>query len=500
MVPAARSLLLSVARQRACAFSRAGAPSLRPSLWQRAAVAEAVRTYHVAVVGSGPAGFYTSKYLMKEANSPKSKLGSLHVDMFERLPTPFGLVRFGVAPDHPEVKNVINDFDDVASLETFRFFGNVEVGKDITLDNLRSMYDAVVMCHGAQGERVLGIPGEDLSGVVGAPAFVKWYNGHPDHSALDLSPPGETAVVIGQGNVALDVARLLTRPPKELHPTDIDAKALARIGEWQRDGLRTVHVVGRRGFVQAAFTNAELRELLTISEEVLPIVDPEELALSQNEASKEELKSNRAKKRSLSILEKMAANFEQRHTTSKRVIWLRFLSSPSAFLAAEGESSKLGALRLDRTELSGEPGKQSAVKSASASLEDVPCGLVVRSVGFDLEPLEGLPLDARKRVPHSGGKVEPGLYISGWAKRGPTGIIGSNVADARETAATILQDLGKLDNPKGAAGVDATLAGHRVVSFADWKKLEAEEHRRGAADGRSASKMTDVQEMLNLLA
>lgn len=445
---------------------------------------------------------------MKDA--VKAGSGELRVDMFERLPTPFGLVRFGVAPDHPEVKNVIKDFTEVAASPAFRFFGNVEVGRDVPLEKLRSMYDAVVMCHGAQGEKHLGIPGEDLEGVVGAPAFVKWYNGHPDHAALETRAPGEAAVVLGQGNVALDIARILARGPQELVPTDIDARALARIGEWQRQGLRTVHLVGRRGFVQAAFTNAELRELLTISEEVLPVVDPEELALCQNDASKEELGKSRMKKRSLDILEKMAANFAQRESTSKRVIWLRFLRSPTAVLpAADGG---VGGVRLERTELQGAPGSQRAVPAASGAAEDVPCGLVLRSVGFDLTPLEGLPLDEKRRVPHEHGRVEPpcaaaeagagGLYVSGWAKRGPQGIIASNVADARETAASVLKDLVQLGAPaRAAAGPEAALdaAGVRPVSFEDWRRLEAEELRRGAAGGRSAAKLTDVDEMLRLL-
>lgn len=470
------------------------------------------RCYHVAIVGSGPGGFYTAKYLFKKAAAEVGgPSGSRHVciDMFERLPVPFGLVRFGVAPDHPEVKNVVKDFTEVAATPDFRFFGNVEVGKDLPLGELRRMYDAVVMCTGAQGERTLGIPGEGLQGVVGAPAFVKWYNGHPDYAALEPRLPGRTAVVLGQGNVALDIARILTRGPQELQPTDIDARALARIAEWQRQGLQTVHLVGRRGFVQAAFTNAELRELLTISDEVLPIVDPEELSLCRNPASEQELAKSRMKKRSVEILEKMAANFAQRESTSKRIIWLRFLLSPAAALPCE-DGASISGVRLERTELQGEPGRQTAVKSRSGESLDVDCGLLIRSVGFDLTPVEGLPLDARRRVPHEQGRVDlpgpggGGLYVSGWAKRGPQGIIASNIADAQETAARIFADL--LQCPVAgsracAGGLEAALGagGLRTVSFADWQKLEAEERRRGAVDGRVAAKLTDVGEMLRML-
>jgi len=463
------------------------------------------RGYHVAVVGSGPAGFYTSKYLFKQAPD-------LCVDMFERLPTPFGLVRFGVAPDHPEVKNVTNDFTQVAATPGFRFLGNVEVGKDVTLAALQREYDAVIMCTGAEGERLLGIPGEDLPGVMGAPAFVKWYNGHPDYVGLNpLQDAGEAAVVLGQGNVAIDIARLLTRPPNEQHSTDIHAGALAQIGEWQRSGLRTVHLVGRRGFVQAAFTNAELRELLTISDEVLPIVDPDELALCRNPASEQELAKNRMKKRSVDILSKMAENFALKDTTSKRIIWLRFLWSPAAVLPSL-DGKRVAGIRLDRNELQGEPGKQIAVKSSSSSQEDVPCGIVLRSVGFQLTPMEGLPLNGRKRVPHvqgcvtcpnEAGDAHGGLYVCGWVKRGPQGTVATNIPDAQETAKRVLKDLKERGRSSGAdatnRGPAMVAPGTRVVSFTDWQRLEAEEARRGNDCGKCASKFTDVGEMLRVL-
>jgi len=460
------------------------------------------REYHVAVVGAGPAGFYTSKYLMKQASASDT---SLRVDMFERLPTPFGLVRFGVAPDHPEVKNVINDFSETARSASFRFFGNVSVGGDVSMATLRRAYDAVVLCTGAEGERLLGIPGEDLHGVVGAPSFVKWYNGHPDYVGLDPPAPGETAVVLGQGNVALDIARLLARGESELSPTDIHPGALARIAEWQRGGLRTVHVVGRRGFVQAAFTNAELRELLTISDQVLPVIDPAELEHCRNSASEEELSKSRMKKRSLGILEQMAKNFDQRGTTSKRVLWLRFLLAPEEVLPSEC-GSQVAGVRLRRMQLEGEPGKQRAVPAASGEVEDIPCGLIARSVGFGITPFEGLPQGDAGKVPHTQGCVEQpdaegGLYVSGWLKRGPQGIIATNIPDAQETAARLWKDL--LHARSRGSAADASLAeaalkaaGLQTVSFEDWEALQAEERRRGSAAGRSAIKWTDVGEML----
>ncbi|CAJ1419929.1 unnamed protein product [Effrenium voratum] len=387
--------------------------------------AKGLRQYHVAVVGSGPAGFYTSKFLLKKDESMK-------IDMFERLPTPFGLVRFGVAPDHPEVKNVINDFTAVAAAPNFRFFGNTEIGPEVPLERLRQIYDAVILCSGASGERRLGIPGEDAFGVVGAPAFVKWYNSHPDYQELQFNPPGEAAVVVGQGNVALDVARLLLRSPPDLHATDMDSKAVEAITGWQKAGLRTVHIVGRRGFIQAAFTNAELRELLT-TDGLLPVVDPEELALCRNEASEAELKKSRMKQRSLDILQKMVANFSELESTSKRILRFHFLRSPLEVLSTQGA---LTGIRMSRNQLSGEPGKQQATPADASQNLEVSCGLLVRSVGFDILPMAGLPLSSN-RVPHRNGCVESagpgsaGLYVSGWLKRGPTGIIGSNIGAAR---------------------------------------------------------------------
>jgi NADPH-dependent glutamate synthase beta subunit-like oxidoreductase len=354
----------------------------------------------------------------------------------------------------------------------------------------------------------LGIPGEDSNGVIGAPAFVKWYNGHPDFVHLQPKAPGEAAMVLGQGNVALDVARLLASSPKRLRQTDMYGHAVDRIAEWQQQGLRTVHLVGRRGFVQAAFTNAELRELTKCDDEVLSIVDPAELELCRNPASEQELTKNRAKKRSVDILQKMADNFALKDTTSKRVIWLRFLLSPSAISAADGGVT---SVRLDRTELTGEAGHQKAAKASSGDFQDVPCGLVVRSVGFDITPITGggLPLE-NGRVPHTNGRVVApdssagGLYVSGWVKRGPQGIIASNIADAQETSARLWRDLSDTlgsssrGNPEP---VEAQLAatGKRLVSFDDWRRIEAEELRLGECDGRAAVKITEVSKMLGLL-
>jgi NADPH-dependent glutamate synthase beta subunit-like oxidoreductase len=292
--------------------------------------------------------------------------------------------------------------------------------------------------------------------------------------------------------------------------TDIHEPALDKVAEWQKSGLKTVHVVGRRGFVQAAFTNAELRELLTFDDDVLAVVDPAELALCRNPASETELSKNRAKKRAVSILDKMAENFAEKDTTNKRVLWLRFLWSPSAVLAG-GMWSPVAGVRLDRTELTGEPGKQKAESASSEEYVDVECNVVVRSVGFDINPFEGLALE-NGRVPHENGRVSApmvemgGLYVSGWVKRGPTGKIASNIEDAQETAQCVLKDLVARDEADNMCTADvgpleARLqeSAKRVVSFEDWRYIEDEEQRLGEAAGRVAVKFTDVPEMLRLL-
>eukprot|EP00949_MAST-11_sp_MAST-11-sp1_P003917 g3917.t1 len=392
-----------------------------------------------AIVGSGPAGFYTAKYLLKEI--PEAR-----VDMIEKLPTPFGLVRYGVAPDHQDVKNVTKDFESVANSERFRFFGNVELGADVGIQDLMSHYDGVVLATGASGDRSLGIEGEDLSGVTAARTFVNWYNGHPDYAHLDFDlSKVRTVVVFGQGNVAVDCARILTRNPEELEGTDISQRALDAL---RRSAVRRVIMIGRRSHVQAAFTMKETRELTRL-EGVRFVVHPEELAMGRTEASLVEISSMRAKKRMDSLLQKAADasdNDDDDALEHSRTIELRFLASPRQFFG--NVDGALHAVELEKCSLAGDvPFEQFAVSTSET--EVVECDMAIKSIGYKVERISAdIPFDEERnicpseagRVMDEDGSIIKGLYCAGWAKRGPSGIIGTNIPDARQTVAAIVED------------------------------------------------------------
>ncbi|OWZ19090.1 NADPH:adrenodoxin oxidoreductase [Phytophthora megakarya] len=466
----------------------------------------------VCVVGSGPAGFYASKYLLKEHAGAR-------VDMLEALPTPFGLVRSGVAPDHPEVKSVMNDFDKVAADERFRFLGNVRVGDDVTLAELQQHYHAVVLAYGAAGDRTLGVPGEDLRGVLSACTFVNWYNGHPAFRdlALDLKQT-ETAVVIGQGNVAVDCARVLTKNVDELATTDIATHAVEVL---RSSGVRKVFVVGRRGSAQAAFTMKEIRELTKL-DGVVCVVDPEDLERSKNSASEQEIKEQRPRKRMNDLLVKAADQFSSAGD-AKRVVQIKFLSSPVEIIADQKDPTQVGAIRIEKTKLEGEANRQRAV--GTGEFEDIPCNLVLRSIGYKSLPIEAdVPFDTRRHVisndqgrvvtTSSSGEKESvvGLYCTGWVKRGPSGIIGTNIVDARETVSCIVEDFAAGNYLHHESSADEDLGGleaveklikkrnpdKQLVRWADYERLNAEENRRGALVGKPREKVTSVTEMLEI--
>ncbi|ETN24354.1 hypothetical protein PPTG_00720 [Phytophthora nicotianae INRA-310] len=466
----------------------------------------------VCVIGSGPGGFYATKYLFREH-------AGVYVDMLEALPTPFGLVRSGVAPDHPEVKSVMNDFDKVAADERFHFLGNVRVGDDISLAELQRYYHAVVLAYGAAGDRELGVPGESLRGVMSARTFVNWYNGHPAFRDLELDlTHAETAVVIGQGNVAVDCARILTKKVDELATTDIAAHAVEAL---RNSGIKKVFLVGRRGSAQAAFTMKEIRELTKLKG-VACIVDPGDLTRSMTAASEQEIKEQRARKRMNDLLVKAAEQFESAGD-AERVVQIKFLSSPVEILADEKDPARVGAIRVEKTKLEGEPNQQRAV--GTGEFEDIPCNLVLRSIGYKSLPIEAdIPFDNRRHVvsndqgrvvtTSSNGEKQPmvGLYCTGWVKRGPSGIIGTNIVDARETVSCIVEDFAagnflhsedKSDEELGGLEAVKKLIKKRnpdkqLVSWADYERLSAEENRRGELVGKPREKITSVTEMLEI--
>lgn len=451
------------------------------------------RPLRVAVVGSGPSGFYATEALCKSDVNVK-------VDMFDRLPAPFGLVRYGVAPDHQKIKNVIKVYEKTAARQEFSFFGNVDIGKDISVEEFKKYYDAVLLTVGAAADRRLGIDGEDLPGSYTATEFVAWYNGHPDYRDRQFDLSREVAVIIGQGNVAMDVARILSKSVDELKHTDIARHALEALAQSK---VKEIHLVGRRGPAQAAFTPVEIREFGELENCAPVFANPADLEL--NPASQTELEDpkNAPKKKNYDILTGFR-DIVSGGKTKKFVI--HFFQSPTALIA--DESGQLARLELERNNLTGEPGKQ---KAAGTGNKDVmPCGILFRSVGYRGVPIEGVPFHDQWGVfPNTAGRIQageqvvPGLYTAGWIKRGPSGVIGTNKPDAEETVASLLEDVEKLtpcEKPDTKQLLEVLESKNvRFVRFSDWKKIDAAEIAQGEQSGKIREKMTSVEEMLAIL-
>jgi ferredoxin--NADP+ reductase len=449
------------------------------------------RPLRVAIVGSGPAGFYAAAALLA-SEDPR-----VEVDVIERLPTPWGLVRLGVAPDHPELKAASRIYEKTASMQGFRFLGNVEAGRHITHEELTRLYDAVVYTVGAQTDRRLGIPGEDLPGSWAATEFVAWYNGHPDYQHLRFDLGVERAVVIGNGNVAIDVARMLARTRDELAPTDATDQAIEAIATCS---LREIVMLGRRGPAQAAFTPPELKELGELGGADV-IVDPADLALDP--ASEAALEADRARaRRNVDILHEFAASTP---AGKPRRLVLRFCVSPVAILG----DGKVEAIEVVQNELVPD-GRGSVRALATEEHEVIPCGIVFRSVGYKGVELPGVPFDAERatirndcgRALDEQGASVPGVYCAGWIKRGPSGVIGTNKKDATETVELLLEDArsGRLPKAPGASAeaVDALLAerGVEVVMYPGWELIDRIESERGAPYGRPRVKLASWDELL----
>jgi ferredoxin--NADP+ reductase len=435
----------------------------------------------VAVVGSGPAGFYAAGALLA-AETP------VEVDMIERLPTPWGLVRLGVAPDHPNIKAVSRAFEKIAAQPGFRFLGNVEIGRDLAPDDVAGLYDAVVYAVGAQTDRRMGIPGEDLAGSWPATAFVAWYNGHPDFQEIPFDLDVKRVVVIGNGNVAVDVARMLALTHEELAPTDTADPAIAAIAAAP---IEEIVVLGRRGPVQAAFTNPELKELGELAGADV-IVDPADLELDA--ASEEALSDDTNAQRNMEVLREYAAR--EPEGKPRRVV-LRFLLSP---VALHGEE-RVESVEVVRNRLEGEAGGRIAAV-ATGETETMPAGLVLRSVGYRGVAIPGVPFDesrgtirnANGRVLDDAGQHVPGLYCTGWIKRGPSGVIGTNKKDATETVSLLLADVesGALAAAgHTAAEVDALLDERGVtrIEYDGWTAIDTHERGRGTEQGRPRVKL-----------
>ena len=444
----------------------------------------------VAVVGSGPSGFYAAESLLQSDKK-------VTVDMFERLPAPYGLVRYGVAPDHPKIKSVIKIYEKIAEKPGFSFLGNVNVGRDIGIQELRNFYDVILLAYGAPSDRSLGIPGEDLPGSCTATEFVAWYNGHPDYRDRKFDLSGKVAVVIGQGNVAADVCRILCKTAGELKNTDIASYALEALAQSK---IQEVHMIGRRGPAQAAFTPIEIREFGELAD-CDPVVSPTELELNPASRAELEIAKELTRKKNIEILQKFASPGA---FSKRKKFFVRFLRSPVEIKGG----GRVERIILEKNRLEGEPGRQKA--RGTGEKEEMACGLLFRSVGYHGLPTPGVPFDERAGViPNREGRVTeservvPGLYAAGWIKRGPTGVIGTNKADSNETVRHILEDAPQLP-PATRRDTRALLEslkkkGARVVSFPDWKRIDAREIERGQPAGKPREKFTSVAEMLSVL-
>jgi ferredoxin--NADP+ reductase len=439
-----------------------------------------MKEFRVAVVGAGPAGFYAAEHLLYAESL------IVHVDMFERLPTPWGLVRAGVAPDHPKIKSVSSQFVEIATHPRYRLFGNVEFGRDVSREDLLSRYDALVYCVGARSERSLGIPGEDLPGSLAASDFVGWYNGHPDMVSLAPDLSGTRAIVVGNGNVALDVARILLLPHDILRRTDIADHALASLAT---SNIRDVTILGRRGPVQAAFTTVELREIVTM--------EGLEIALDERQLVVPEFidpAHARRAQRNLTVLQQ-ALTAASASNCSRRLSF-GFLRSPIA-ISGRGrvERIEVGINRLERDE--------GQVRSVDTGEREVlPTDLVIRAVGYRGEALPGVAFDERSGIiPNVGGAVAPDAreYVAGWIKRGPSGIIGTNRADAVETAERILGALATTHSsaPSGQSTLDwLGRQCPKMVDHASWLRIDRHETTLGQPANRPRVKLVTIGEML----
>ena len=430
-------------------------------------------TYRVAIVGAGPAGYFTAQALNNSCDNDRNFL----IDMFDRLPTPWGLVRSGVAPDHPKIRTVTKVFEKISSEANYRYFGNVELGRDIHISDLEKLYDVVVLATGTSLGKKLGIPGEELPGVISAADFVPWYNGHPDYVNVDPPLNGNYAIVIGAGNVAMDCGRMLALVPHELASTDIADHALE---VFDKSAIRDVTIVGRRGPEHAAFTSPELRELPKLTEtdvyiEVEQIEDAIKRVGSRIENEKD-LRSN---------LEAMREIAAAEHRGNERKLSLAFLLTPIEVL---------GNNRVERVRFAVNKVAEEKVVATDKIIE-LPCDLLITAIGYEGIEIPGVVND-RGRIANDNGKVREGVYVVGWAKRGPSGVIGTNKSDSSEVVKRIIAELSP--TPKGTGEISDHVNAERIVSHSGWSAINTAEISAGEAVGRPRRKVVSWSELLSL--
>ena len=430
-------------------------------------------TYRVAIVGAGPAGYFTAQALNNSCDNDRNFL----IDMFDRLPTPWGLVRSGVAPDHPKIRAVTKVFEKISAEANYRYFGNVELGRDIHISDLEKLYDVVVLATGTSLGKKLGIPGEELPGVISAADFVPWYNGHPDYVNVDPPLTGNYAIVIGAGNVAMDCGRMLALVPHELASTDIADHALE---VFDKSAIRDVTIVGRRGPEHAAFTSPELRELPKLTEtdvyiEVEQIEDAIKRVGSRIQNEKD-LRSN---------LEAMREIAAAEHRGNERKLSLAFLLTPVEVL---------GNNRVERVRFAVNKVVEEKVVATDKIIE-LPCDLLITAIGYEGIEIPGVVND-RGRIANDNGKVREGVYVVGWAKRGPSGVIGTNKSDSSEVVKRIIAELSP--TPKGTGEISDHVNAERIVSHSGWSAINTAEISAGEAVGRPRRKVVSWSELLSL--
>lgn len=452
------------------------------------------RPLNVAIIGAGPSGFYAAGSLLTQ----KSLV--VHIDMFDRLPAPYGLVRYGVAPDHQKIKSVIKVYDRTAAAPRFRFFGNVRFGTDITRDDMLRHYDAVIYAVGAQSDRKLNIPGEELKGSLSATEFVAWYNGHPDFVDREINLNTENVVVVGVGNVAIDVARILGKTVDELKITDIADHSLDVLAQ---SHVKNIYILSRRGPAQVKFTNAEIKEMGELAD-AEPVVDAAELVLDP--LSAQEIANDKEAQHNIEILKE----FAQRPPQGKsRKIYFRFLVSPVEII--DDGTGHVAAVRIERNVLRATADGYLNAHGTGETYE-LPTGMVLRSVGYKGTPLPDVPYNERSgTINNIDGRVVDrttnallnGEYVVGWAKRGPTGVIGTNKADAADTIECLIADLPTLTPAPqpDLSEVDDLLQarGLTYVTIEGWRIIDQIETMRGNDSGRPRVKFTRVQEMLGVI-
>ena len=417
-------------------------------------------TFKVAIVGAGPAGYFAAQALQNAQNDDKT----FAIDMIERLPTPWGLVRSGVAPDHPKIKTVSKVFEKIATAGNFRLFGNVELGTDVQLSDLQTKYDAVIIATGTSLGRKLGIPGEELKGYLSAADFVPWYNAHPDYTDVDVPLDTDTAIVIGAGNVAMDVARMLALDPSELDPTDTANHAIAAL---KKSNIRKVYICARRGAEHAAFTSPELRDLpkLEHTNVIISKADIDAAITAAGDAPEKDVKSN---------LDAMLAIAEHEKTNHARTMEFLFHHVP--------------------TEIKGAGQVQEVLFKTPTGEKIIKAGLVISAIGYEAQAITGVTYEKGK-VLNTDGRVKDNLYVVGWAKRGPSGVIGSNKSDAAGVIELLISNLAA---PKNSGDINDLIGAHKVVTQTHWEAINTAEVSTGEPLGKPRVKVADKNELLRL--